>query len=342
MRVLIIGSLNYEGSKQFQEDFISGCKQLGAALARAKVEFIIGSSDSNTADKYILEGASEVSGTYKIWIFRPEDGSTPKLPSGENSKANFIPFYKRLSGPWAAGRVPQIQAADAVLMVGGARGTAQIGYSAIALEKPVLAIGSFGGSAAHLWSQFEPFYQRLGSLSNQVGNLREEWQPQNAELAVKVLQELVRRRAFQRSSSGPSLILFALNILLFAIWVWLFVNPPKPWQASFFALLAVSAFLGTALRSSLQVVIDPTEHKSRDAVIAELSAGLVLAFALALLYLAGSFTFTGKFEVISDNSPFDAYQRIAVAMGIIGIVGGWLLERVAESLTRWFGDRMPK
>src|SRR4028118_2181335 len=103
MRVLIIGSLNYEGSKQFQEDFISGCRQLGVALAREKVEFIIGSSASNTADKYILEGASEVSGTYKIWIFRPEDGSTPKLPSGENSKANFIPFYKRLSGPWAAG-----------------------------------------------------------------------------------------------------------------------------------------------------------------------------------------------------------------------------------------------
>lgn len=343
MRVLIIGSLNYDGAENVREDFISACRQLGAALAREKVEFVIGAgmSHPNTADKYIIEGASDVSGTYKVWIFQPEGGSTPTLPVGDNVRAHFIPYYKRLRGPWVAGRVPQIQAVDVVLMIGGSRGSAQVGYSAVALEKPVLAIGSFGGSASELWPQFEPFYQRLGSLRDQVGNLREAWHPQNAELAVKTLNQLIRRRAFRRNDSGPSLILFGLNVALFALWVWLFVHPPRPWQAAFFALLAVSAFLGTALRSSLHVVLDPTEHKSREAVIAELSAGLVLAFALALLYLAGSFTFTGKFEVITDNSPLDSYQRVAVAMGIIGVVGGWLLERVAASLTRWFGDRMP-
>jgi hypothetical protein len=70
----------------------------------------------------------------------------------------------------------------------------------------------------------------------------------------------------------------------------------------------------------------------------------VLAFALALLYLAGSFTFTGSFKVISSTSTIDDYQRVAVPMGLLGIAGDrcGLLERVAENLTGWFSSRLPR
>ena len=341
MKVLIVGSLHHDGGEEVKEGFITACRQVGAALARAKFEFVVGSASPNTADARILEGPAEIEGTHKVWVFRPDEGPTPKLPSGDTTKGRFTAYYRRLRGPWAAGRVPQVQAADCVLLIGGARGTAQVGYAAMALEKPVLAIGSFGGSAAELWTQFEPFYERLGATSERVGNLREAWQPENADLAVRVLQELIRRKTFKRNRAGAEVLPFLLNLVLFIAWVWLFVAPPRPWQASFFALLAVSAFLGTALRGSLRVVLDPAETLSRSAVIAELSAGLVLAFALALLYLAGSFTFTGSFKAISENASIENYQRIAVAMGIIGIAGGWLLERVADSLTSWLSRRLP-
>jgi hypothetical protein len=211
----------------------------------------------------------------------------------------------------------------------------------MALEKPVLAVACFGGSAEVTWTQFEPFYERLSTTREQVGNLREDWQAGNDEIVVKVLTELVRRKLFSRTRLAADALPLLLNMALFAIWVWLFVAPPQPWQASFFALLAVSAFLGTALRGSLRTVVDPAEGPSRSGLIAEFSAGLVLAFALALLYLAGSFTFTGGFKVISAGSTLDDYQRVAVAMGLLGIAGGWLLERVAENLTGWFSDRLP-
>lgn len=210
----------------------------------------------------------------------------------------------------------------------------------MALEKPVLALASFGGAAAETWMQFEPFYDRLVQTKERTGNLREEWQTGNGELVVQVLSELVRRKVFNRARLSADVVPFLLNVALFAVWVWLFVDPPHPWQASFFGLLAMSAFLGTALRGSLRNVVDPAEHQSRSALIAEFSAGLVLAFALALLYLAGSFTFTGNFKVISADSTLDDYQRVAVSMGILGIAGGWLIERVAEKLAGWFSDQL--
>lgn len=338
MKVLIAGSLHISGADRVRDDFISACRQIGAALARANAEFVVGTMSTNTADRYIVEGAASVEGTHKVWMYRPEHGETPELPVLPDAKGTFEVHHRRLRGPWTASRVPQIQVADCVLLIGGRRGTTLVGYSAVALEKPVLAVGSFGGSAAELWRDLDPFYQRLVSTKKHVGNLREQWSESNAELAVEVLKELLQRRIFTNARRDYySVSILLLVLVLLAAWVWLFVAPPRPWQASFFVLLAISAFLGTSLRGALAAVLDATD-RPRGISVAELNAGLILSFVLALLYLAGSFTFTGDFDAVVTR---DAYQRVAVAMGLIGIAAGWLLERVAENLTRWFSRRLP-
>jgi hypothetical protein len=341
MKVLIVGSLNYPEGKQLANEFIEACHAIGAQLALAGAEFVVGSSNPGTADRYVLEGAATVPGTHRVWIFRPDDGDTPELPAGD-AKTKFVRYHKRIRGPWAAGRLPQMESADAVVLIGGARGTTQVAYAAIALGKPAVSIGSFHGAAEELWDQLESFYLRAGRIRDEIGNLREKWQPEYAELVVRALTVLVRRGAFRRSDPRAALLILILNVLLFAAWVWLFVNPRFPLQAAIFALLAVAAFLGTSLRVALRAVIDPSEQKTTDVVLAELSAGLVLAFGLAMLYLAGSFTFTGKFQPFSSPSPDDDYRRVAVGMTIIGIAGGWLLERVAERLSRSIGSRLDR
>jgi hypothetical protein len=340
VKVLIVGSLDHLKSED-RQSFIAACKDIGAALARAKFEFVVGSSGDNTADKWIIEGAASVEGDHKVCVFRPEHGSTPSMPFTGDTKGRFHANYTRTSGLWEDGRVLQIQAADCVLIIGGAEGTSQTGYSAAALEKPVVAVASFGGAAANMWNNLAPFYKRLSKTREQIGYLREDWQSGNEAIIVKVLTELVRRRVFSRNRLGTELSPLVLNLALFIAWVLLWVAPGSHRQESFFALLAVSAFLGTSLRGSLRMMVDPAESRTRSALIAEYSAGLVLAFALALLYLIGSFTFTGNFEAIKNGQTLDAYQRVAVMMGLFGIAGGWLLERVAESLTGWLGSRLP-
>lgn len=338
MRILIIGSTNMDNGEKVKPEFSQACKELGAALARERFEFVIGSSNVDTADRYVLEGAATAPGTHRVWIYRPDKGDTPELPTCDPAVAKFEVFYKRLRGPWAAGRLPQLQVADVVLLIGGGRGTAQVGYAAMALGKPTVSIGGFKGAAEELWPFLEPFYQRVGRLNDEIGNLREKWKPDYADLVVRVARELVRKGAFRQRNTRVAILALVLNVLLFVSWVWFFVSPPFIWQGAIFALLAISAFLGTSLRVALRDVADPTEQKSIEVVIAELSAGLVLAFALAMLYLAGSFTFTGKFQPFTDQSKIDDYQRVAVGLTLIGVAGGWLLEKVAERLSHALGD----
>jgi hypothetical protein len=340
MKVLIAGSLG-DLPKEQHPAFMQACRELGSTLARAGSDFVIGSSAAATADKYIMEGAAAVEGKRKVWIFRPENGEAVELPPTDQTKTKIVRYYNRLRGPWAAGRISQVQAADAVVLIGGLRGTAQVGYAAVALNKPTLAIGSFGGAAADMWEFVEPFYARLGPAADDVGALREAWRGvESAELSVRLLHEIVRRGVFSRPSAVAPLLQLLANIVLLSAWVWLFCDPPLTWHATMFVLLALSALLGSSLRSSLRAVIDPNDTKSREVIIAELSAGLVLSFALAMLYLAGSFTFTGTFQPFKPDSTVADYRRVAVGMTVIGLTGGWLLERVAERVHSWLGNRL--
>lgn len=340
MRVLIAGSSRSINGDSEKQAFISACKDIGAALARAGMEFVVGSSSSNTADKWVIEGAATVAGTHRVFFYRIDDESEPQIPVDDNNSGKFLVTYRRLRGPWGGARVSQIDAADCVLIIGGAGGSTQVAYAAITLQKPVIVVASFGGAGNDMWSQLEPFYEKLVSTKDLYGHLHEKWQAGNENIVIKVLHELVKRRLFRRTRHSANFTPLLLNIALFSLWVWLFVQPPEPWQASFFALLAASAFLGSSLRGALRAVLDPADTRTSEALIAEFSAGLVLAFALALLYMAGSFTFTGSAQAITRARNIDDYQRIAVVMGLIGIAGGWLLERVAERLTGIFTDRL--
>jgi len=344
MKVLVIGSIRGVDSEDKRNRFITACRELGNALARAGWELAVGSDDPETADKYVVEGALSVSGIRKIWVFRPRGGHTPfdKERAEHARQVEFI--YEVIEGPWAAVHVPQVIAADAVVLIGGGPATAQVGYVAPALERPVLAIPCFGGAADDLWQSFKPFYERLSSpLKEKLGNLQVDWQSSNADLAIQILQVASQRRLFQRETKvSQSVALFLISLFLFTVWVWLFVSPFEPRGIAFFALLGVSAFLGTGLRTTLNLLTDPTIRLWPSRVTTELTTGLLLAFGLAVVFLIGGFTITGKFEFISSTAQLDNFQRIALAMSALGFAGGWLIERVSESLRQWLSERLPR
>ena len=149
MKVLVVGSLNYIDDVATRSRFEQVCREIGVAAAIAGFEFIVGSSSTNPADKHALEGAASVPGTHRVSIYHQGKGEALGLPAVDGTKTAFVVSHKRLKGPRAANRLPQLQAADAVVLIGGAKGTAQIGYAAIALGKPALAIGCFHGAAVH-------------------------------------------------------------------------------------------------------------------------------------------------------------------------------------------------
>lgn len=341
IKVLIAGSTNYEGSDDSKELFISACKELGAALTKAGFEIVVRSSNLKTADRYVVEGASEVDGRHKVLVLTSDERETPfkeDIPKLEE-RINFR--YRRIRGPWAAKRVSQVLSADAVIIMGGGKGTATVGYIAPALKRPILAIASFGGSASELWAELEPYYDRLGQLKDELPNLHEHWQSSHADLAVQAVREMINRRLFKSDSRAPSVFLLLIQLTLFAAWVWLFANPIGSKVITFFLLLAVAAFLGTGLRNSLRLVFEPTAEFSWDRILNELTAGILLTYGLALIYLTGGLVITGNLRFVESLSEESGdYQRVAVTMSILGFAGGFLIERAADSLKSWLAGHL--
>ena len=300
------------------------------------------SKNENVLDGHVIEGAAKVEGRHRIWILRPESNGLPDASILDTGEGGIEFLARRVRGTWSAGFVPQILAVDAVLLIGGGDFTKTCGYVAPALERPVLAIASFGGAAKELWSDLERYYyRRLGRLSDQIGNLGEEgWESKKADLAVDSIKELVRRRIFKTQPRLPlTIYMFLLLACLFA-WVFLFANPLEQRIYSFFAMLGVAGFLGTILRNNLRMVFDPTASFSWNELMIEVGAGLLLGFALALLYLVGSLAITGeatKFLVSPENEDF---QRISVVMTSLGLGGGLMIEQAADRVRGWFTERL--
>lgn len=341
MKILVVGSTEYTGGKEVQGPFVEACKQLGASLAKANHTIVVGSDREQTADRHVVFGANEVEGRHKVLVIRPTSGATPF--DGDRANLTKIDFsFRRSRGSWAVGRIYQIQEVDAVIMVGGGRGTAQVGYTAPALKKPVLAIAAFGGAARDTWDEYlEAEYAQLGFFDHnffggKLANLSERWDPSMADLVVSTTKALVERNPYRLEKEMPQTVMVVLPVLLYGAWIGLFVNPIDGWMSEcFFALLIVSALLGTGLRTALRVLREVRPRISVRRVLNEGVIGLLVAFGLSLLYLAGGVTITGgmKFVSVIDKDLLE-FQRIAVTMSILGFAAGLLIERAAEQLIR--------
>lgn len=338
MKILVVGSTEYTGGKEeVQSQFEEACKQLGASLAKANHTIVVGSDGKTTADRHVVFGANEVEGRHKVLIIRPTSGATPF--EEDRAKLPKIDFsFRRSRGSWAVGRIYQIQEVDAVIMVGGGRGTAQVGYAAPALKKPVLAIAAFGGAARDTWDEFlEAEYNQLGFFDynffgGKLANLKETWDPSMADLVVSATKTLVERNPYRSEKIMPQSVMVVLPVLLYGLWISLFVNEIKSLMTvSVFVLLILSALLGTGLRTALRTLREVRPRISVRRVLNEGVIGLLVSFGLSLLYLAGGVTITGDMTFVSVSDPLE-FQRIALSMSILGFAAGLLIERAAEQL----------
>ena|ERR1700678_2724104 len=108
--------------------------------------------------------------------------------------------------------------------------------------------------------------------------------------AVRAMEELVGRRVFDPRPRLPLGIFLTSLVVCLALWVVLFANPLSIQIYSFFSMLALAGILGTILRTAMRLILDSTARFAWNQLMLELAAGLLLGFALALLYLLGAIT----------------------------------------------------
>lgn len=233
MKMLIVGSNKPPEGSQSPEGFPSiefkdACNQIGEQLCNRGWELIIGSYREHMADRHVLEGYQNAKGRRKrITLLRPEKGHVPASETlREEHKRNITP--KTLPGPWPAARVRQMQEADAVLLIGGRENTLMAGYIAPTMERPVIAVGAFDGSAKELWHLYQGYYDELGDDSD-VAFLREKWRPENAKIAVDAAEALIAKRSFHTTLRFPKAVPYLFLLLsLLGVWMVLFVEKLQP------------------------------------------------------------------------------------------------------------------
>lgn len=334
MKIMIVGSKSLEDSEA--EAFAEACRQIGAALAQDGMGIVIGSERPRYADRHVLDGFAAGGKLQPVILIRAEKEETAVIDGYNGSK---IKLTTRRVRSWLAGRVPMLLEADAVLVIGGGERTASTAFMAVALEKPVLAIGCFGGESKALLKEFDPYYRNHVQMNDDIQSLDQSWsKDSSAGLVVSVLKQLVNRGVFRTKPRQPFGIYMSLMILCLASWVAVFNSDRLAYSYSLFIILGVAGLLGTMLRNNLRMVFDPTARFSWNELLIEIGAGLLLAFALALLYLVGAVTIKGSAEVMFPTGPAE-FQRVAVVMTLLGLGGGLMIEQAADRVRGWFLDR---
>lgn len=182
--VLIAGSqrgVETVDHKAFEEV----ARSLGRALASSGFSILGGSFDKSTADYFVIEGALNVAES-SCRVIRPAIEST--APTEFEGRVTV----EAKEGTWERVRPAQVNAADAVVLIGGSRGTDDVFSYAAQAKLPIVLMPAFGGMASQHFSRFRKRYVDAGISENTLAAI-ESRDPSSARAAIEVLNGLLGR-----------------------------------------------------------------------------------------------------------------------------------------------------
>jgi len=192
MKIAIFGSWREHDPKWpargSQAEFIEAARQIGRKLAHAHQKVIVGGMSTTTADTHVVDGILEVAGGDSeyptlIEVVRPDDGDSSYADHARQSP-HLFEFHSRSEGWWQGAHLISVQGADAVITLGGGKGTYLAGLSAIVARKLLIPIASFGGASEALLKTVEQTADE--DRASQFRKLNGPWTP----LALKTALDL--------------------------------------------------------------------------------------------------------------------------------------------------------
>lgn len=374
MKIEIVGSTRDLKGDKIDQKFRVACRAIGAALAKRGHTIVVGiphwkSPMKDAATAYVIQGANEVVDPqgkkhtvmfYGPWTAEPPDATPGVVDTVDEFKA--LPNINLVQRPisnssmnFGANLIPNLNEVDAVILIGGSTGTASIGFAAAALGIPLLTVNSLGGTADAMFQDFlgkklylqqEKYKQIDISVLNaswttedelQAEPAKKEQQDKKAEAIIALAERLVKINTQEKRRTR-----LALNWLLFlapvcvAGWVALYILAAANLlhlTVAFFLLLFIAALIGTSLRTLISQREETAVLTGRSLLI-DAVLSILLAFGLALFYLIGGISFTGK--VVALNTESSTFQNIALSMSLLGLAAGALIP------TRQLMERLEK
>lgn len=205
-KILFMGSLpTYPRDEQRpladQEiPFGRACEGMGTIAARRGHTILLSDDHPASADFHVMQGIiaharQNPGASIRVEIHRPE-GSPPiyeDVPSNITVERCFHPDAGHVSYGTIIPNLAALDASDALVVIGGHLTVKLIGQVAADKEKPVLAIPSFGGTAAEIYESLRYTYRaQLGKRFDDLALLRSVWRDGSAERALDLVDLLVR------------------------------------------------------------------------------------------------------------------------------------------------------
>lgn len=243
--------------------FIAACHALGAAFARKDYPILVGVTswqmlqEGNTVASYVPLGADTVEITegnrHPIVFDAPQD---PEPLDKTSDIKDTLQEFRRLPNVDLQERfvhksraidkttdkvtervkmIPNVAEVDAVVLIGGTYGTSAIGYAAYSMNKPVIAITGFGGTAKDiaddiLFDDYDRFAKQKDVTAAELRALGANWNADiantdnraNADLIVQATQSLTK--AYGKANKKSLRVLLTTTIGMAALLVaWMLV-----------------------------------------------------------------------------------------------------------------------
>lgn len=202
MRIAIVGSHKDDGGWRVSgthEEFVAAARELGRALASFQHTIIVGSDRERAADLHIVqafveEAESQPGTRAAIEVIRPKrDDDGPYTELTKRAGRLFHP-HPETARWWHDTHLVAVRVADAILTIGGSRGTYAAGLAAIAARKPLVPIGSFRGASDELVAELVRMQPKRAAKLHQ---LRLPWSPHVLDVALELLG----------ASTGPRILI---------------------------------------------------------------------------------------------------------------------------------------
>lgn len=205
MRIFFSGSLRHllaPGGESLLASFKKAASELGAVAARRRHKILVTTESSRTADYYLVKGAQMCSRdevqlpTVEIhkMLGRPRPFRTWDSVQFEHVVYQQVAQEERKQ---LGARIGAITSCDSVVLIGGGTGTELVSQLAADLRKPIVAIPSFGGSAARAFEQLRPWYVQMPEVASRANDLLSGWRErESAEAAIDIAETLAGRDSY--------------------------------------------------------------------------------------------------------------------------------------------------
>lgn len=310
-------------------ELVAYCRRLGLVIANAGHTIIAVSNVAHVVDGYYLEGMASTSAGGCAIVCKSND---PAYPFEDDRYANIKFTFISNPGQLNNAHIAALHLADVVLVVAGTHALdPEIGYQAVILDKPILALPDFGHAAKRIWETVFPAYREKHLLEDdEIGDIGREKIHSAPQRVVETLENLVARHRNSISGGVSPVTIFITTLLCATLWIAAFTSPLAiglEYLAAFFGTIVTASLLGILLRFLTKMASGDTLSVSKSKLATEGAIGLILALVFSLVWIVNNFVVTGKELDFGDRAEF---SRVSIVCSLLALTVSYYFESSLE------------